>query len=147
MNPIIQRMSESLVSDEGPTAVEDTMATRPQPPTDKALTSTKPNRDSRKSSRRTVPKSRQPCKLKVGVKVLSALLVNESHGGFGGFAVLIDRLNGLKVGEKVEIHTDLSGFMVRIIHIQKVARPKTVAAKCNSWFLLGVKKMGSCFPL
>ena len=91
-----------------------------------------------------MPKVRQSCELKVGIRVLSALLVNESHGGF---TVLIDRLDSLTVGKKVELHTDMEGFMVRIIYINKVARPKDAAAKCDSWFQLGMKKIGGSFHL
>ena len=146
MNSIAQKMSESLVHEEGTIAVEDAAATCPQTPTDEAITGTKtlskPDQDKRRSSRRTIPKARQSCELKVGARVLSALLVNESHGGF---AVMIDRLNWLEVGKKVEVHTDMGWFMARIIYINKVARPKAAASKCDSWFQLGMKKIGGCF--
>ena len=84
----------------------------------------------------TVPQARQSCELKVGANVLSASLVNESKAGF---AVLIDRLDGLKVGKKVELHTNMGWFMVRIVYISKVAPPRDAAPECDSWFRLGMK--------
>ena len=148
MNPLVEQMPTFLVSKEEPTTVENTAATGPQTPTDEAITGTKtlskPDQDKRRSSRRTIPIARQSCELKVGVRILSALLVNESHGGF---AVLIDRLDSLTVGKKVELHKDIEGFMVRIIYINKVARPKDAATKCDSWFQLGLKKIGGSFCL
>jgi hypothetical protein len=149
MNPTVEQMPQMptfLVSKEKPTTVENTAATCPQTSTDEAITGTrtlsKPEQDKRRSSRRTIPKARQSCELKVGARVLSALLVNESHGGF---AVLIDRLCWLEVGKKVEVHTDMGWFMARIIYINKVARPKAATSKCDSWFQLGMKKIGGCF--
>jgi hypothetical protein len=147
-NPIVEQTPSFLVSAEGPTAVEDTIATIPQTPTNEAITGiepiAKPGPDQRKSRRRTVPKVRQSCKVKVGIKVLSALLVNESHGGF---AILIDHLDSLTVGKKIELHTDMGGFLVRIVYIKTIARPKDATAKCDSWFQLGMKKIGGSFPL
>lgn len=94
MNPIVQKIQEILVSKEGPT--------------DEAITGTKPllkpGRDERRSDRCMVPQARQSCEFKVGANVLSASLVNESKDGF---AVLIDRLDGLKVGQKVKLHTNI----------------------------------------
>lgn len=148
MNPTVEQMPTFLVSKEEPTTVEHTAATYPQTPTDEAVTAmkptAKPSRDKRRSSRRTMTMARQSCELRVGARVLSALLVNESHGGF---AVLIDRLCWLEVGKKVELHTDMGWFMARIIYINKVARPKAAASKCDSWFQLGMKKIGGCFSL
>ena len=83
-----------------------------------------------------MPQARQSCELKVGTKVLSASLVNESKGGF---AVLIDRLDGLKIGKKVELHTNTGWFTVRIVYINKVAPPENAAPECDSWFRLGMK--------
>ena len=82
----------------------------------------KPCRDDRKSPRNRVPDARQSCELRVGNDVLPALLVNESRGGF---AVLIDRLEGLECGKKVKLHTDMGWFKVRIMHTEKVAPPAT----------------------
>ena len=61
-------------------------------------------RDDRKSTRNQVSKARQSCELKVGTGVVPALLVDESRGGF---AILIDRLEGLKRGKKAKLHTDM----------------------------------------
>ena len=126
MNPIVEQMPTSLISEEDPT--------------DEAITDTKlavkPGRDERKSCRCTVPQIRQPCELKIGANVLSALLANESKTGF---SALIDRLDGLKVGQKVELHTNIGSFMVRIVYINKVVPPRNAAPGCDSWFRLGMK--------
>ncbi len=107
---------------------------------DEAITGTKllakPGRDERKSCRGTVPQARQACELKVGTNLLSASLVNESKDGF---SVLLDRLDGLKVGKKVELHTNIGWFVVRIVYISKVTPPKNAAPGCDSWFRLGMK--------
>ena len=42
-------------------------------------------------------------------------------------SVLIDRLDGLKVGKKVELHTNIGSFMVRIVYINKVVPPRNAA--------------------
>ena len=97
----------------------------------------KQRRDDRKSSRCTVPPARQSCELKVGADVFSALLANESKHGF---AVLIDRLDGLKIGKKVELYTDIGRFEVRIVYINKVAQPENAALNSDSWFRVGMKK-------
>jgi hypothetical protein len=126
MNPIVQKMPEPFVFDEGPT--------------EEAITGTKwltkPGINDRKSCRRKVPQARQSCELKIGANVLSASLVDESNDGF---SVLIDRLDGLKVGKKVELHVDAGSFVVRIVYINKVAPPRKAAPECDSWFQLGVK--------
>jgi hypothetical protein len=126
MNPIVELMPTSPVSEEDPT--------------DEAITGTKlaatPSRDERKSCRCTVPPIRQPCELKIGASVLSVSLVNESKTGF---SALIDRLDGLKVGKKVELHTGMGSFMVRIVYINKVVPPRNAAPGCDSWFRLGMK--------
>ena len=126
MNPIVQKMPESFVFDEGLT--------------DEAITGTtslsKPGIDDRRSCRRTVPQVRQSCELKVGSNVLSASVVNESKTGF---SVLIDRLDGLKAGKKVELHTNMGRFTVQIVCINKVVPPKNAAPECDSWFRLGMK--------
>ena len=92
MNTMVQKIQEA--SKEGPI--------------DQATTGTKPlvklGRDERMSERCMVPQDCQSCELKVGADVLSASLVNESKGGW---AILIDRLDGLKVGQKVKLHTNI----------------------------------------
>ena len=67
---------------------------------------------------------------------MSALLVNESQGGF---AVLVDRPDGLKIGKKVELRTNMGWFMVRVVYINKAARPINAAPGCDSWFQAGVR--------
>jgi uncharacterized protein YbcI len=93
----------------------------------------KSGRDSRKSRRYIVPPARQSCKLKVGGKVLSASLVNESQGGF---AVWTDRLHCLKTGEKVRLHTDKGWFTVRVVYVKRVAKSQDTKLR------LGLKKVG-----
>jgi len=132
MSAIVQKMPKSLVSQEKPT---DEAATGAKSPV-------KPRRDERKSYRCTVPEARRSCELKVKANVLPVSLVNESKRGF---AVLIDRLDGLKIGDKAQLHTDMGWFAVRIVYINKVARPEYAASKCDSWFRLGMKKARSSF--
>ena len=127
MNPIAQKMPKSLVFEEKPT--HETMAdTKP---------SAMPRRDERKSCRCTVPEARRSCELKVGADVLPASLANESKTGF---AVLIDRLGGLKRGDKVKLHTDKGWFTVRIVYIKEVTQPEYIDLKSDSWFRVGMKK-------
>jgi hypothetical protein len=98
-------------------------------------------RDDRKSTRCNVPPARQSCTLKVGGNLAPALVVDKSAGGF---AVLIDNLDGLKVGTKSELHTDSGKFKVRIVYINKVARPLNApAGSPDSWYRLGTKKQRS----
>jgi hypothetical protein len=99
-------------------------------------------RDDRKSSRNPVPKSRRACELKVGGDLLPAVLVDESAGGF---AVLIDRVEGLKSGKRAEFHTDMGWCKVRIVYIKKSAAPAGADAKSDCWFRLGLRKQRSFF--
>jgi hypothetical protein len=94
-------------------------------------------REDRKSNRWKVPKDRQSCELKIGSKVFSASLVNESTEGF---ALLVDGLNNLKIGQKVEIHTYQGWCTVRIVHLNEVAPPKDVPIESESCLRLGMKK-------
>jgi len=172
MDPIVQTTPTSRVSEEGPTAAKGTVAAKPETaksvvkpgqsilPTHKggvagkllsssddlieetvtvAKSLSKPGINDRKSPRCPVPPDRQPCELKVGANVLSASLVNESKGGF---AVLIDRLDGIKTGKKVELVMKTRSFTVKVVHITKVAPPENAPPECNSWFRLGMKKTG-----
>jgi uncharacterized protein YbcI len=106
-----------------------------------ALAAMKPpvesRRDNRKSHRRIVPLARQSCELKSGGKVLAAALVNESQGGF---AVWTDSQDGLKIGEKVRLHTDQGWSTVRVIYVREVAKSKDATHKSDAWFQLGFKK-------
>jgi hypothetical protein len=99
-------------------------------------------RDQRKSSRQPVPSSRQPCELKVGANVISAVLVNESQGGFG---VLVSSLEGVKIGKKAQLRIDAGWFTVRIVYINKAAPPQKTDVKCDAWFRLGLKRAGRFF--
>jgi hypothetical protein len=126
MDPIVQKMPESFVFDKGLTG---------EAITGKVLLS-KPGIEDRRSCRHTVPQVHQSCELKVGSNVMSASLVNKSKTGF---SVLIDRLEDLKVGKKVELHANMGWFTVQIVYINKVAPPKNTAPECDSWFKLGLK--------
>jgi hypothetical protein len=98
----------------------------------------------RKSPRCPVPPDRQACELKVGASHLAAFLLNESEGGF---AVLTDRADRLKVGKKVELRTGTQSFPLRVIYIRKMAKPKGTPAGNDSWVCIGLKKRsGSFFP-
>ena len=172
MNPTVQTMPESLVSEEEPAAVKYAATSpktlkplaMPKPcisplsekgaaadpfstdadPTDEAIPGkesvAKLGRDDRRSARSLVPKDRQACQLKVGASAFPALLVDKSAGGF---AILIDSLDGLKAGKKIELHTDVGRFKVRIVYINTVARPKDAASECDSWFRIGLRKARS----
>ncbi len=100
-------------------------------------------RDERKSRRSRVQQGRQSCELKVGADLLPALLVDESRGGF---AVLIDRLEGLKSGKRVKLRTDMGWFKVRVIYVKKAARPAHADSNSDCWFRLGLKKARSFLP-
>lgn len=97
----------------------------------------KPSRDDRRSRRHTVPRTHQSCEIKVGGNIWSALLADKSDGGF---SVLTDRHDGLKLGKKVELHTNAGWFTVRIVYINKAARPQDAAPNSDTWFRLGMKK-------
>jgi hypothetical protein len=127
MNPIAKKTPQTPVLRAEPT---DAAVTGAQSPS-------RPGRDERRSRRCTVPRARQSCKLKFGARILSASLLNESKGGF---AVLTDRLEGLTVGKKVELHTRLGHFMVRVIYINEVARRTGAAPRRDAGFQLGLKK-------
>jgi hypothetical protein len=93
-------------------------------------------REDRKYPRFKVPQDRQFCELKVDGNVFSASLIDESKDGFG---LLVDCPGGLKVNQKVEIHTYQGWFKVRIVHLNPTAPPKDAAAS-DSYLQLGMKK-------
>jgi uncharacterized protein YbcI len=134
MKPIAEKTPDILLS-EIAQAAEALAAMKPP---------AEPRQDNRKSSRRIVPLARQSCELKAGGKVLSASLVNESQGGF---AVWTDSLDGMKIGEKVRLHTDQGWSTVRVIYVREVAKSQDTSHKCDDWFQLGFKKAGGflCF--
>jgi len=74
---------------------------------------------------------------------LPAALVDESRTGF---AILTDRRDGLKIGEKVELRTDAGWVTGQIVYIRKVAPCAYFATKCDSLFQVGAKKT-RCFLL
>jgi hypothetical protein len=99
-------------------------------------------RDDRKSCRIRVSEDRRSCDLKFGAVVLPALLMDESRGGF---AVLVDRLDGLKAGKKANLRTDAGWFKVRVIYIQEAVRSPFSDSKCECWYRLGLRKVRSFF--
>jgi hypothetical protein len=96
----------------------------------------KPSREDRKSPRSAVPQARRSCELRVGSSVMAALLMDRSAGGF---AVVVDRIEGLKAGKKVELVTDLGRFKVKVVYINKIARPKDASTQSDVWYRLGLK--------
>jgi hypothetical protein len=126
MNSILQKVRKLLGSKGKST---DNAATGTEPPT-------KRSQEERRSGRCRIPKEQQSCELKAGTSVLPALLANESKRGF---AVLIDRLDGLKVGDKVELHTKWAWFKVQVVFINEAAPPEDAAPECASWFQVGMK--------
>jgi hypothetical protein len=99
-------------------------------------------RDDRKSDRNRVPEARQSCELNVGDNLIPALLMDESRDGF---AVMIDRLEGVKSGKKAKLRTDAGWVNVRIIYITKAAPPAYSDPKSDCWFRLGLRKARSFF--
>lgn len=92
--------------------------------------------DQRKSCRFKVPQARRACELKVEADFLSASLANESKDGF---AILIDCADNLKVRKLVELHTLRGCFLVWVVYIRKVARPKDAPPERDSWFKVGLE--------
>jgi uncharacterized protein YbcI len=101
--------------------------------------SVKPSKRHRKAERLIVPLERQSCHLKVGDHILPASLVNESRGGF---AVWTDRVDCLKIGETIGLHTDQGWFPVRIVYFREVAKSQDTQVNGDSWFQLGLRKTG-----
>jgi hypothetical protein len=99
--------------------------------------------DDRKSPRSAVPPTRQACELKLGKTTFSALLLNESDGGF---AALVADAEGLKVGKKVTLCTESQSFALRVVYMRKVSPPRGASPADATWFRLGLKKAsGSLF--
>jgi hypothetical protein len=171
MNPVVQKMPKFSVLEEDATAMKCSATTEPKPSksiakpkkntsraygepaaenmfsvggdtTNEAIAGTEPlvtpGPDERRSYRSLVPHSSRSCEVKVGANVLPASLFDESEGGF---AVLIDRLDGLETGKKVKLHTEMGWFTVRIIYINNVARPKDAPPEHDTWFRVGIKKV------
>jgi Flp pilus assembly protein TadD len=98
---------------------------------------TDPHRDVRESPRHVVPPLHRLCELTVQDKVLPASLIEESNGGF---AVLIDHLGGLKVGDKVRFRTKAGWFMVRIVYINSINCLDCPNHEDDSRFRVGLAK-------
>jgi len=134
MNPLTRKKPGTPLSERAPAA--------------KPATAVEPCAESgkrkRKSARSIVPLARQSCKLKVGGKVLSASLVNESRGGF---AIWTDSVDSLKIGDKVRLHTDQGWFTARIVYLREVAKYQDAQPECDSWFQLGLEKAGGLLCL
>jgi hypothetical protein len=97
----------------------------------------KARQEDRKSNRAPVPRDKRSCELQVAGKLVPALLMDSSEGGF---SILVESLDNLKIGKKVNLHLDENWVTVRIVYINKTARPKDANSQCESWFRLGVKK-------
>lgn len=130
----------SLDRDDGSSRPLSTDYDLPREPFAPLKKSWSPSRNNRKSCRIAVPDARQSCELKVGAHLLSALLVDESKGGF---SIMVDCLEGIKSGKRANLHTDMGWFKVRIVYIKKVARPAHADPKCDCWFRLGLRKARS----
>ena len=134
MNPLTRKTPGTPISKRAPAA-------KPATAVEPCVESGK---HKRKSARHIVPLDRQSCKLKVGGKVLSASLVNESRGGF---AIWTDSVDSLKMGDKVQLHTDQGWFTARIVYLREVAKSQDAQTECDSWFQLGLEKAGGLLCL
>ena len=133
MNPILQKARKLLVSKKKPTEKAPAAI----------VPAAKPGGEERGSHRLPVSPDHQPCELRVKENILAAALINESKTGF---AVLTDRLDGLEVGEAVEVHTDRDWIAAEIVYIEKVAACASSVTGCNTLFQLGVKKTHGSSP-
>ena len=173
MDPIVHQLPVSLPNDEVPTVVNFAEATQPltsksgaipkqgNPPYHQAdawenlaVISKDPandpfssrklselqKRDERRASRSVVPEEKQPCEIKLKSTVLPATLLDVSSYGF---SILLDRLEGFKVGRKAHLHTKMGRFLVKVVYIQSIARPDNAPSGSDTWFRLGVKKARS----
>jgi hypothetical protein len=129
--------------------------------------------DERKSVRRLVEESRRPCEIIIGAMRLSALLLDESDGGFG-IAVLQTPKLRLAVKRIVKLGTYDGWFRARIAHfreveatednlvivppdeaddaavgsVRPVVPPKqaTVAKEKQRWYRIGLIRLGRIEP-
>jgi hypothetical protein len=132
MNPLAKKTAAPSAAQKDRTEIK-TVADKP---------CARPRRDQRKATRYPVQPEHQFCELQVGDNVLSTLLVNESQTGF---AVMADRLSGLKTGNKVRLHTHKGWFTVEIVYIREIAPPRDVDLSVEVLFWLGLKKMRGSF--
>jgi hypothetical protein len=133
MNPILPDAQDPRVSEQGPTEAATAGTTPPA----------QASQFERRAPRIPVPQVHQPCELKTQANIFGAALINESDTGF---AVLIDRLDGLDIGVEVELHTDTEWMAVEIVYIKKVIPCASSVTKCDSLFQLGVRKTHSLVP-
>lgn len=101
-----------------------------------------PGREDRRSPRYSVPLAQQPCVLEIDANALPASLVDMSEGGF---AVLVERLEGLKIGKQIKLKTDMGCFTVHITYINEVAPPKKATSDADCYYRLGMKKSRKSF--
>jgi hypothetical protein len=77
----------------------------------------------RKSSRYPVSVARTRCELRVNSQILPAMLLNESHSGFG---VLVGKLPSISRNQRAQLHTDCGWFDCRIVHVMEVVPTKAI---------------------
>jgi hypothetical protein len=102
-------------------------------------------KEQRKSFRFKPTPDRQACQLNVGTCKLSATLLDESAGGF---AILVDRLAGLSVGQMAQVHTNMGWFNVRVIHLSEVSAVNVaelldvaIVDPQEPWYRLGLSRL------
>ena len=96
----------------------------------------------RRSFRCKVVDAGRLCQLIVGADVLSARLLDESAGGF---AVAVDRLAGLEVGQTAELRTDTGHFSVRVANVAETTPSEDANAPAEEQhrsFRLGLMRLG-----
>jgi hypothetical protein len=131
--------------------------------------------EQRKSSRRAILASRMHCELKLGSLLLPAVLLNESHDGFG---VLVGGPPNIFTSRRAQFHYDCDWFDCRIVHTVEVASKQAIchpsvlgetfedldenevstkyitaadieefmAGKEGPWFRLGMRRLGRIAP-
>jgi hypothetical protein len=173
MDPILHQLPASLPNGALPTVVNPAKATQPSSPKSSILPNQdKPlnlqadgwdalaaiykdsandpfnirgisglqQRDERRATRSAVPKEKQPCEIKFKSTVLPATILDVSSYGF---SILLDRLEGLKVGKKAHLHTKMGRYLIKVVYINSVAPPDGAPPGSDTWLRLGLKKARS----
>jgi hypothetical protein len=107
------------------------------------MSSSDPAHNKRKSARFLVMKSRQQSMLYVDKQAFPVHLVDES---LGGFAVLINRNPGLRVGEVARLQTDNGLFDVRMIRLSRADSSGNIESNSSdgpsTWYVMGLCRIG-----